>query len=103
MDFETIEDVGGLARLAPEWSDLLARSDTDEATLSPLWLEPWWRLFGDGNRGLRAFAFRDRGRLVGLAPLCSRVHWYRPGIPFRRLELVGSGEDEADEICSDYL
>jgi hypothetical protein len=35
--------------------------------------------------------------------MLSRRYWYRPGIPFRRLEFLGSGESEADEICSDYL
>src|SRR5262249_47879756 len=30
-------------------------------------------------------------------------HWYRPGLPFRRLELLASGEREADAICSEYL
>src|SRR5262249_37504475 len=28
---------------------------------------------------------------------------YSPGIPFRRLEPLGSGEREADAVCSDYL
>jgi CelD/BcsL family acetyltransferase involved in cellulose biosynthesis len=31
------------------------------------------------------------------------VFWYRPGIPFRRLELLGSGENEEDEIASEYI
>src|SRR6185295_516432 len=28
---------------------------------------------------------------------------YAPGIPFRRLELLGTGEPEEDEVCSEYL
>jgi CelD/BcsL family acetyltransferase involved in cellulose biosynthesis len=35
--------------------------------------------------------------------LQSRPHVYLPGIPFRRLELLASGESEEDEICSEYL
>jgi CelD/BcsL family acetyltransferase involved in cellulose biosynthesis len=41
--------------------------------------------------------------LVGLAPLLARLHWYKPGIPFRRLELFGTGEPLEHEIASDYV
>ncbi|MFT3764822.1 MAG: GNAT family N-acetyltransferase [Minicystis sp.] len=48
-------------------------------------------------------ACRDGGRLAGLAPLLVRAHRYPPGIPFRRVEVLGTGEDEEDEICSEYV
>jgi hypothetical protein len=62
----------------------------------------WWNVFGEG-RTLRAALFSEGARLAGLALLCSRQHRHRGAIPFRRLELVGSGEPEADEICSEYI
>jgi len=31
------------------------------------------------------------------------VWWYRRAVPYRRLELLGTGEDEQDEIGSDYV
>jgi CelD/BcsL family acetyltransferase involved in cellulose biosynthesis len=65
---------------------------------------PWWDVFGgEGQRSLRSLAFYERDRLVGFAPLLVRPHVYRPGIPFRRLEMLGSGENSADETCGDYL
>jgi CelD/BcsL family acetyltransferase involved in cellulose biosynthesis len=99
-----VRDGDALARLAPEWRALMAKSDADEPTLSPIWLSAWWRVFGpyDGRR-LCALALRDGARLVALVPLCARSHRYRGALPFRRLELLASGEDEADEICSDYI
>jgi CelD/BcsL family acetyltransferase involved in cellulose biosynthesis len=45
----------------------------------------------------------DGERLIGLAPLLRRRHFYRRLIPFQRLEPLGSGEPEADAIRSDYL
>lgn len=87
----------------PAWWELLERSDQNEATLTPFWLGTWWRVFGNHGRRLKALLVFERGRLIGLAPLLSRLHWYRPGLPYRRLELVGSGEAEKDEICSEYL
>lgn len=93
-----------LLALRPAWSDLLARSSSDELMLSPTWLLTWWRVFGgiDG-RALRVAAIRGGDRLIGLAPLLARAHRYPPGVPFRRLELLGTGEREEDEINSEYL
>jgi CelD/BcsL family acetyltransferase involved in cellulose biosynthesis len=99
-----VRDPAALAAVEPAWRELMLRSSSDEPTLTPLWLREWWRIFGpEGGRRLRVVLFRDGGRLVGLAPLLWRRHWYRSVIAFRRIELLGSGEREADEICSDYL
>lgn len=93
-----------LRELERAWRDLLARSSTDVPTLAPLWIEAWWRTFGaSGARRLRMAVFTRGERLLGIAPLLWRPHVYRPGIPFRRLELLASGEPEEDEICSEYL
>ena len=93
-----------LSRVRARWEELLERCEDPQVTLSPEWLLTWWRVFGgDGGRRLRSALFYDSDRLVGLAPLLYRTCWHRPGIPFRRLELIGSGEREADEIASEYL
>ena len=63
----------------------------------------WWRVFGSGAaRELRAVTFRERGRLIAIAPLLWRPVFDK-FVPLRRLEFFGSGEDEHEEICSDYL
>src|SRR5690606_5580489 len=86
------------------WLDLLARSSANEPTLSPLWLDTWWRIFGsEGGRALRAVLVYDGDRLIGMAPLLVRRAWYRSALPLRRIELLASGEPEADEIYSEYL
>jgi CelD/BcsL family acetyltransferase involved in cellulose biosynthesis len=99
-----ITDPARLEEHEPAWAELLERSASNEPTLSPAWLLAWWQVYGphDG-RQLRAALFFDDGRLVGLAPLLLRRHWYGPGIPFRRLEPLGAGERETDRLCSDYL
>ncbi len=99
-----VSDPRQLEALAGPWSELLKRSGSNEIMLSPEWLIPWWRSFGgEGGRELRVGVLHRGKALAGLVPLLARWHWYALGIPFRRLELLGTGEGERDEVCSEYL
>ncbi len=99
-----VRDLADLEALGPAWRELLARSAAQGPMLAPAWMLSWWRVFGglDGRR-LAAAVFRDGEQLVGLVPLTTHRHWHRPGIPFRRLGPLGTGEAEADAACPDYL
>ncbi len=97
-----IRDVAGLEAIRPAWEELLARSSNDEVAVDHRWVIPWWQVYGTG-RELRCIVFYEDKKLVGFAPMVLRKHVYRPHIPFRRLELIGSGEPEADETASDYI
>lgn len=104
LSVRRIDDPSGLRALAADWRGLVERSNIPELVQHPAWMLPWWEVFGGSDkRAVRSVAFYDGDRLVGLAPLLVRPWRYRPGIPFRRLEMLASGEDEADESCSDYL
>jgi len=101
---EIVTDAAQLAAIRAEWASLLERSARGEPSQSPLWQLAWWRVFGeDGGRALRALLCYEGTRLIGLCPLLERRYLHRPQIPFRRLELIASGEDPADEIVSEYL
>jgi CelD/BcsL family acetyltransferase involved in cellulose biosynthesis len=101
---EVIDDPDALARLAPEWERLSARADNSSPTLSSLWQLAWWKVFGaSAGRALRVAVVRDGGELVAIAPLCRRLYRYYGCLPFRRLELSASGEDDADEVFSEYI
>lgn len=104
LSAKLVTDTESLSALHSLWGDLLARSRDNEICLHPSWMRAWWSVFGcTGKRSLRTVAIFDTDRLIGLAPLHARPYVYRPGIPFRRLETLGSGEDAADETCGDYL
>jgi CelD/BcsL family acetyltransferase involved in cellulose biosynthesis len=99
-----VTDPDELASMRGEWEQLLANSSANEPSLSPDWILAWWRVFGQlEGRRLRVLTVRNDGRLVGLIPMLTRVASHPPGISLRRLELVPSGEAEADEICSEYI
>ncbi len=101
---QLIDDPSALERLRQPWEELLSRASRSEPTQSPVWMLPWWRVFGPlAGRRPRVALFYERDRVVAIAPLVARTHRYLRVIPFRRLELWGSGEDEADETCSDYI
>ncbi len=100
---EIITEPVAAGDLESEWEALLDRASVSDPTLTPTWQRIWWDVFGplEGRR-LRLIALRDGGRLVGLAPFLLRRHYYVPGVPVRRLELLASGEAQRDEIMSEY-
>ena len=102
LSLRLVRDPGELEVLREDWLKLLSRSATNEPMLSPLWLLPWWRVYGQ-HRQLTVGLLHDGDDLVGLAPFHRRRYWYRPGIPFRRLEPLGADVDEQDGVCSEYL
>ena len=91
-----------LMRIEPEWRALLEASDSAGSTLDPTWLSTWWRYYSTGRR-LAVGCFWHGELLVGLVPLCSRTFRYFLGLQFRRLEFLGGGCDEVDDVSSDYL
>ena len=99
LTVKIVSSIDELAGYRRRWSALLERSATNEPTLSPSWMLAWWRIFGEGDgRRLACILVFEGERLVGLAPLAVRRHWYPPAIPFRRVEILASGERDADAI-----
>jgi CelD/BcsL family acetyltransferase involved in cellulose biosynthesis len=97
--------VAALARLVEPWRALLDRAAAPSPTKTPTWLLAWWRQFGSiEGRKLCVVAMHDAttGKLVAVIPLCRRTVMIRRVVPIRRLELLATGEEQADEILSDY-
>src|SRR5690242_1605509 len=93
-----------LDAITAPWAMLADRSESAAPMATPLWLRSWWRIFGGvGRRRLKVAVFREGTAVVGIVPLVRRFHWYRGSLPFRRLEWLGTGEDEGDEVCSEYM
>jgi len=84
-----VEDEAGRRALEPEWRQLASSAAEPSLFASPEWVGAWWTHFGAGRR-LHLAGARREGRLVALAPLCTRQ---APG-GVRVRELLGS--EEAD-------
>jgi CelD/BcsL family acetyltransferase involved in cellulose biosynthesis len=99
-----VADPDAAERLVPDWAALAERSVRNELTVSPEWLLTWWRVYGGlQGRQLRLGLFHEGDRLVGLAPLLRRRHWYGGVLPFRRLEFLASGEPPGHGIFTNHL
>jgi CelD/BcsL family acetyltransferase involved in cellulose biosynthesis len=99
---EKVTSGEGFKRLAAVWNPLLAESASNTLSLTFEWLTVWWEVFGV-ERELHILVVRDGEELIGIAPLLRREMRHYGVLPYRRLEFLASGEDEADEICSEYL
>jgi hypothetical protein len=104
----TFDDPERLSALEPEWVALWRAAGGSPAK-HPAWQRAWWNAMGGaratelgGGRELVGVEVRrDDGVLEGLGLFARRLVLRDPG-PRVRLDLFGSGEEERDEVCSDY-
>ncbi len=101
---EIVSTAERFRELRDEWTHLLAASPSNSVTLTWEWLHTWWQVYGE-DRQLRLILVRENGVLVGAAPLLmrQRLCWHFGIVPYRRMELLASGEEQNDMVCSDYI
>jgi len=87
--------------LKAAWNALFEDSVHKEISLTWEWLYTWWEIFCEGCNLFIIVVMFDEC-VVGIAPLLFRER-KKIGITTKCIELLGSGEDLEDEICSDYL
>jgi CelD/BcsL family acetyltransferase involved in cellulose biosynthesis len=102
LSIKVVTQAEALESVEPAWRELLCASGRPEPTRDPIWSRTWWRYYGD-RRKLAVGLFHIGDVLVGLAPMCCRVHRYRATIPFWRIEFLGSNGSDSDGVSSDYL
>jgi len=101
LETTVIRDMQALGPIAAEWEDLLSASQTPDVFQTYDWLPTWWEVFGgEGGRQPLVVLVRQGPTLVGVAPFVVRDLVGRGPARVRRLELMGTGEHPADEVCS---
>ena len=95
--------MGQVEAFAAEWEALLVRTQSPEIFRSWPWIASWWQIFGGGAREPFVIVVREGDTVVGLAPFLLRSITALGPARLRRLEFMGTGEDQPDEVCSDFL
>jgi CelD/BcsL family acetyltransferase involved in cellulose biosynthesis len=98
FDTFVLESIEEVQVIEGAWQKLLARSEAPEVFRTFEWLTAWWQVFGgEGRFQLLVIGVRCEGMLVGRAPFV-----VRQAGRIRRLSFMGTGEAQADEVCSDF-
>lgn len=66
---EVINDYDQFLSYAEQWNHLLEKSKVDNIFLTHEWLKCWWEAYGKKNNKLFILFVKDRGELIGIAPL----------------------------------
>lgn len=104
MEVEIIQDISKFSGMRLEWNSLLEKSSAFSVYLSWEWLFTWWETFGKTrDRQLYIITARENGELIGIAPFIKRQIKAFGVIDRTRVELLGTGEGEDDEVCSNYM
>lgn len=90
--------------LKGEWNQLLYKSRSNNIFLTWEWLYTWWEIFKDRDKELMIITIRDGdNELLCIAPFIRNRVRHLGFIPAHQIRFLATGEDERDEICSDYL
>lgn len=104
MQITVIQEKEHLHGLRRPWNDLLLRCPLPSVYLTWEWLFTWWEVFGDASRQLHILLVHDtHGKLKAIAPFLIHQKTVARMMMCNVLEFLGTGEEEQDEVCSNYL
>jgi CelD/BcsL family acetyltransferase involved in cellulose biosynthesis len=102
VDVRRITKEDGLIALREEWNRLLDHCHVATFQLTWEWMYTWWKTFSCSERQLVVIVCYSNQRLVGIAPFVMRPRRILEPFTVRRLEFMGTGEPEADEVATEY-
>jgi len=89
--------------LEAPWGRLLAESPADNYFLRWEWMWQWWKVFaGPGDR-LAILLLEEGNEIVAIAPFYVRTKFLGGVYPVRRMMFIGTQEEDAGDVGSDYL
>jgi CelD/BcsL family acetyltransferase involved in cellulose biosynthesis len=83
---DAVRTLEGLRARAPEWNELLSRSELDVPFLSPEWVTEWWKVYGQGKEMLALFV-KDGGEVKAIVPLMKVRTRFR-GLPVTMISFI---------------
>lgn len=103
LQFEIIESFVGFNVLSREWDDLLLKSEQPTIFLSWAWMSTWLDVYWEESNQLFVVEIRLDGELVGIGPFYIKSKRYPLLGEVKQLCFIGTGEDEQDSVCTEYL
>lgn len=102
MNIDLIDGEKEFYELEGIWKSFQSQGFMKDITMTWEWISTWWSVFNK-DRTLTILVVYENNEIVAIAPFVKRniKHFYL--LPYKRIEFLASGEDEFDEICSDYL
>ncbi len=98
-----VSSASAFRSLRGEWDGLLDAAASPSIFLGWDWLYSWWEVYAGPADRLHIVLVRDGGRLVGLAPLYVTPVHCLAGLRARRLQFIGMGEPEWEEVASERM
>lgn len=103
LNIETVTTKEQFYSLKDKWNSLLKESSANNVYLTWEWLYTWWEIYGDSIRHLNILTVKDNDEIVAIAPLITTDRKKEGLFTLKSLEFLGTGEDEKDEVCSNYI
>ncbi len=91
-----------IAELAKPWQELQSVGGVLHPMYSWEWVSAWWDIFGE-DRSLVSYTAREGGQALAIAPFALHEAQMNGPFQFQRMELLGTGEDEEEEVYAEYL
>jgi CelD/BcsL family acetyltransferase involved in cellulose biosynthesis len=102
LEISLIDTEAGLTSLREEWRELLQDSMAASICLTWEWASVWWQVYGRSEGIPHILCVHDGPRLVGIAPFYIQHAFKYRVLPVRVLRFIGTGENEQDEVASEY-
>ncbi len=98
MKIKVLEREEQLLEVALEWQNLHLRSINPELCNSWEWLSNWWNIFKEKDWALHVICVYNAHQIVAIAP-----YYMRSQASSNVLCLMGRGEPEEQEVCSEFV
>jgi len=97
-----LSDRGAFAQISAQWNQLLAVKPGAAPFLTWEWLDGWLEEFRGPDQQIEILTAWSGDNLVAGFPLLRSRRVEHGLFKFWRLELIGTGEPEWEEVCSEY-
>lgn len=101
LKLRVVESNDDFGSLKSEWERILSKYKNYPPFLTWEWMYTWWQTYKTEKTRLFIFVIHLDSHVVGIAPFYIRQGYF----PFfhKTIYLLGTGEPERKEVCSEYL